>query len=57
MFPGVSAFGEIGFAQIPDPDALRQGAIVARLSTNPAYNAETKTAPKINGTVITSPGK
>lgn len=57
MLFGWTPAGTYAFADIPDPTAPRQGAIVANLSTNPRETAVVATAPKVNGTLITSPGR
>lgn len=57
MLFGWTPAAQIAFCDIPDPTAPRQGAIVANLSTNPRETAVVTTAPKENGTLLTSPGR
>lgn len=56
MLFGWTPFGDVAYAAVPDPDAYRQGAIVASLSTSPKYSHNsTQATPRYNAAVRTAP--
>ncbi len=57
MLMGVSGYAEIAFAEHPDPNRFRQGAIVAQLHTAAKYSAPVEVKTKIEATMNTQPGR
>lgn len=56
MVFGATSFGTIAIARVPDPRTHRHGAIIAKLITQPKYQAPLEVQTKIKAQFQTTAG-